>query len=117
MYAVGTILQQIVSSIMVDRPVPPEVGIPMSFVFPSYATNIIMRMIFNFENVHDGMTWSNLGMENEKQRPVWMMLTLLASITFYLIITVWAWPLRMNNDGSRLSPCYCLVPSYWRAKN
>ena len=104
------------SSIIVDRPVPPEVALPMSFVFPSFANNVIMRLIFNFENVHNGIKWTNLSIENERNRPIWMMLILIASLVFYIIVTVWAWPLRMTNNGSKVSPCYCFMPSYWRNK-
>ena len=89
----------------------------MTGLSPGYAQGSFTQMLFNFESLNTPLSWTNLDMENESVAPLYILIVLAASIVFYTLLTVYAWPFRMVKDGRRVGWCYCCSSDYYKHRS
>lgn len=101
---------------------PPAIYI-LSILLPGLSVDNIFGAAIYFEierkDQNEGLMWSDLFAEGGVKsmnniQPGMFLLYQIGNLFLFIFLLMWAWPRKMNNDGRKLSLCYCLSPAYWR---
>lgn len=94
--------------------IPSSVAAPLCILFPMMGFSNLMKVMISFEVLYDGMNWSNASNVILKQNSVHLFYGIIGSCLFWVLLTIWIWPIQFARDGRKKSPCYCFQISFWR---
>lgn len=70
--------------------------------------------MLNAESLNAPISWSNLNFVNYDINFMVLLGIVLASTITYLLLTIYAWPLRQVKDGRKIGCCYCCSSDYYK---